>query len=102
MSFTVKLRVYLHGKRVSGGILVYQAVTGGQRGRNLYPDELDGDGYAETDWHEDWRGEEVDVFCHTDGINSGEPAYVHRITLRPGPVQELSVEPYARGRWIGR
>lgn len=102
MSFTVRLKVYLRGSAVSSGILVYQSVTEGQRSRRLSSDRLDDEGYVETYWHADWRGEEVAVFCHTDGIDSGEPAFVHRITLRPGPVQELSVEPRVRGRWIGR
>ena len=99
MSFKVRFQIYLSRKGVSGGILVYQRVTDNQKGRELRPDILNDRGYVETSWSDAFNGEQIDVFCHTDGVNSGTPAFVHRVTLRAGPIQEIHVEPNTRGKW---
>ncbi len=90
MAFNVYFRIKRKGVAVSGGILVYEITTDAQRSRRLNPDNLDQDGWAKTDWHSDWSGESIEVYCHTDGINRGTPAYVGRVTLKPGARYELS------------
>lgn len=86
--FSVKFTIRKNGSRVSNGILVYDGVN---TSLPTWPDHLDRDGYAQTYWHSDWNGKEVDVSCHTDGVESGTAARVGRITLRPGAVFDLNI-----------
>lgn len=91
MAFSVYFKIERYGSSVSNGILVYEPITSAQRNRPLWPDQLDRNGRAETEWHNDWKGEEIDVYCHTDGINAGVPAFVARIKLTPGENYNLSI-----------
>ena len=90
MAFNVYFEIKKNGKAVSGGVLVYETTTTAQRSRPLDADELDRDGCAKTDWHSDWAGEAIEVYCHTDGIVRGTPAYVGRVTLKSGARYMLS------------
>lgn len=90
-NFYVEFKIKRNGSAVSGGILVYETTKSTQPSRLLSPDTLDRDGYARTSWDSDtWRNEDIDVYCHTDGVNRGKPAYVGRVTLMPHRY-ELSV-----------
>lgn len=88
MSFTVKFEITKRGYPVAHGILVYKPV---HMRRETEQDILDSNGFAETYWHYDWNDEEIDVYCHTDGINAGEPALVSRIKLKPNLYLKLKV-----------
>lgn len=90
MAFNVYFEITKKGSPVSGGILVYETTTDAQRSRRLSADDLDQNGMVKTDWHSDWANEDIEVFCHTDGINRGTPAYVGRVTLRSGARYKLS------------
>ncbi len=90
MGFKVTFKIKRNGSAVSGGILVYETTTAAQRGRQLYSDLLDQYGRVDTDWHSDWSGEAIEVYCHTDGKNRGTPAYAGRIILKSGAYYELS------------
>ncbi len=90
MGFKVAFKIKRNRVAVSGGILVYETTTAAQRGRSIRPDFLDQDGRVNTEWHSDWANEEIEVYCHTDGINRGKPAYVGRVTLKAGAYYELS------------
>ncbi len=90
MAFNVYFEIRKKGVAVSGGILVYETTTDVQRSRRLDSDKLDHYGKCRTDWHSDWSGEAIEVYCHTDGINRGTPAYVGRVILKPGAHYELS------------
>lgn len=89
--FYVEFKIKRNGSAVSGGILVYETTKEAQRRRRLSPDDLNGNGYVKTNWDNAWRDEEIEVYCHTDGINRGTPAYVGRVTLRSGAYYELAV-----------
>lgn len=91
MGFTVTFEVKRNGRAVPGGILVYETTTYSQRSRSLTPDTLNEKGIVDTNWHSDWRNEEVEVYCHTDGINRGKPAYVGCVTLKSGAYYKFSV-----------
>ena len=91
MAFNVFFEIYRKGAAVAGGILVYETTTDAQRSRRLNPDNLDEKGRTTTDWHSDWKNEAIEVYCHTDGINRGTPAYVGRVILKPGARYELSI-----------
>lgn len=90
MAFNVFFEIRKNGRPVSGGVLVYERTIAAQRNRRLDTDSLDERGYARTDWHSDWSGEDVEVYCHTDGIVRGKPAYVGCVTLRAGARYALS------------
>lgn len=79
---TFKIRWSKGGDPIANGILVYECDNA--RGRQMWPDRLDDKGVAETTWHDSWSGDEVKVYCHTDGINSGTPRYIHTVTLKRG------------------
>jgi hypothetical protein len=90
VAFNVFFEIKRKGVAVSGGILVYETTTDTQRSRRLYSDTLDQYGMVNTNWHSDWAGEAIEVYCHTDGINKGTPAYVGRVILKSGARYELS------------
>ena len=90
MAFNVFFEIKKNGRPVSGGVLVYEVTIAAQRSRRLDADELDQNGCAKTSWHSDWAGEAIEVYCHTDGIVRGTPAYVGRITLKSGARYLLS------------
>lgn len=90
MAFNVYFEITKRGAPVNGGILVYETTSNAQRSRTLSADKLNQNGMVKTDWHSDWASEDIEVFCHTDGVNSGTPAYIGRITLRPGARYKLS------------
>jgi hypothetical protein len=83
MAFEVFFEIKRNGSPVSGGVLVYEVTSPTQKGRRLESDVLDRNGQARTEWHSDWSGEDIQVYCHTDGIERGTPAYAGRVTLRP-------------------
>lgn len=88
MSFNVEFIVSRNSSRVKNGLLIYKPIN---FSRDTTPDQLNENGWARTVWHDDWIGKVVDVYCHTDGINSGTPAYVDRITLRSGTELKLKI-----------
>lgn len=90
MAFNVYFEIKRRGTPVSNGILVYKTTTDAQRSRRLDADNLDQNGRTTTNWHSDWANEAIEVYCHTDGINRGTPAYVGRVTLKSGARYELS------------
>jgi hypothetical protein len=94
VAFNVYFEIYRKGVAVSEGILVYETTTDAQRSRRLSRDTLDKDGKVRTDWHSDWKNEAIEVYCHTDGINKGTPAYVGRVILKPGELYKLSTKNY--------
>lgn len=82
VEFTIYTR---SGKKASGGILVYKHANKS----GLTPDALDSNGYAETKWTDRWRDEKIDVYCHTDGVNSGTAAFAGTVTIKPHSKYEL-------------
>lgn len=94
MAFNVYFQIKENGSPVSGGVLVYERTTKNQHGRRLDHDTLDENGCAKTNWHSDWANEDIEVFCHTDGIIRGEPAKVGRVKLEPGARYSLSTRRY--------
>lgn len=84
MSFNVTFKILWSrsGSPIEGGILVYKCNN--LNGRTLSPDKLDHNGMAKTTWHDSWSGDSVEVYCHTDGINSGKPKYIETVTLKRG------------------
>jgi len=95
---TVEFKIWNNGNRVRDGILVYNHQYGGARW--VSPDNLDNNGYAKTYWSDIWNGCTVEVYCHTDGVNSGIPAYVGSVEISHNAFYELYVQRNGSGpRW---